>query len=100
MHRGRVRFENRLALVDRRDIMYRSTCLRNCLFGQDNQKINSSRLEGGVMLKKLNQILNIVIGAFVGVFSGYIGSSTRSEMEYTKAARKPVRYLVEMLRDF
>lgn len=52
------------------------------------------------MLKKLNQILNIVIGAFVGVFSGYIGSSTRSEMEYTKAARKPVRYLVEMLRDF
>lgn len=34
-------------------------------------------------------------GIFVINVGGYIGSSTRSEIEYTKAAGRPVRYLVE-----
>lgn len=40
-----------------------------------------SKKEGKIMLKRLNIILNYVIGSFIGVF---IGHSTYKYFEYTK----------------
>ena len=86
---GSTRFKDEFMEVQKRLTLEENIVISVGLFGHSGDDEVWENMDEGT-LTKTKEMLDDMHKRKVG---GYIGSSTRSEIEYAKAAGKPVRYL-------
>ena len=97
---GSTRFKDEFMEVQKRLTLEENIVISVGLFGHSGDDEVWENMDEGTLTKTKemlddmhNRKIDMADEIFVINVGGYIGSSTRSEIEYAKAAGKPVRYL-------
>ena len=97
---GSTRFKDEFMEVQKRLTLEENIVISVGLFGHSGDDEVWENMDEGTLTKTKEMLdvmhkrkIDMADEIFVINVGGYIGSSTRSEIEYAKAAGKPVRYL-------
>ena len=97
---GSTRFKDKFMEVQKRLTLEENIVISVGLFGHSGDDEVWENMDEGTLTKTKEMLddmhkrkIDMADEIFVINVGGYIGSSTRSEIEYAKAAGKPVRYL-------
>ena len=97
---GSTRFKDEFMEVQKRLTLEENIVISVGLFGHSGDDEVWENMDEGTLTKTKEMLddmhkrkIDLADEIFVINVGGYIGSSTRSEIEYAKAAGKPVRYL-------
>ena len=97
---GSTRFKDKFLEVQKRLTLEENIVISVGLFGHSGDDEVWENMDEGTLTKTKEMLddmhkrkIDMADEIFVINVGGYIGSSTRSEIEYAKAAGKPVRYL-------
>ena len=97
---GSTRFKDEFMEVQKRLTLEENIVISVGLFGHCGDDEVWENMDEGTLTKTKEMLddmhkrkIDMADEIFVINVGGYIGSSTRSEIEYAKAAGKPVRYL-------
>ena len=97
---GSTRFKDEFMEAQKRLTLEENIVISVCLFGHSGDDEVWENMDEGTLTKTKEMLddmhkrkIDMADEIFVINVGGYIGSSTRSEIEYAKAAGKPVRYL-------
>ena len=97
---GSTRFKDEFMEVQKRLTLEENIVISFGLFGHSGDDEVWENMDEGTLTKTKEMLddmhkrkIDMADEIFVINVGGYIGSSTRSEIEYAKAAGKPVRYL-------
>ena len=97
---GSTRFKDKFMEVQKRLTLEENIVISVGLFGHSGDSEVWENMDEGTLTKTKEMLddmhkrkIDMADEIFVINVGGYIGSSTRSEIEYAKAAGKPVRYL-------
>ena len=100
---GSTRFKNEFMEVQKRLTLEGNIVISVGLFGHSGDNEVWENMDEGTLTKTKEMLddmhkrkIDMADEIFVINVDGYIGSSTRSEIEYAKAMGKPVRYLEEV----
>ena len=97
---GSTRFKDEFMEAQKRLTLEKNIVISVGLFGHSGDDEVWENMDEGTLTKTKEMLddmhkrkIDMADEIFVINVDGYIGSSTRSEIEYAKAAGKPVRYL-------
>ena len=100
---GSTRFKDEFMEVQKRLTLEGNIVISVGLFGHSGDNEVWENMDEGTMTKTKEMLddmhkrkIDMADEIFVINVGGYIGSSTRSEIEYAQATGKPVRYLEEV----
>ena len=100
---GSTRFKNEFMEVQKRLTLEGNIVISVGLFGHSGDNEVWENMDDGTLTKTKEMLddmhkrkIDMADEIFVINVGGYIGSSTRSEIEYAQATRKTVRYLEEV----
>ena len=100
---GSTRFKNEFMEVQKRLTLEGNIIISVGLFGHSGDNEVWENMDEGTLTKTKEMLgdmhkrkIDMADEIFVINVGGYIGSSTRSEIEYAQATGKPVRYLEEV----
>ena len=100
---GSTRFKNEFMEVQKRLTLEGNIVISVGLFGHSGDNEVWENMDEGTLTKTKEMLdemhkrkIDMADEIFVINVGGYIGSSTRSEIEYAQATGKPVRYLEEV----
>ena len=100
---GSTRFKNEFMEVQKRLTLEGNIVISVGLFGHSGDNEVWENMDDGTLTKTKEMLddmhkrkIDMADEIFVINVGGYIGSSTRSEIEYAQATGKPVRYLEEL----
>lgn len=100
---GSTRFKNEFMEVQKRLTLEGNIVISVGLFGHSGDNEVWENMDEGTLTKTKEMLddmhkrkIDMADEIFVINVGGYIGSSTRSEIEYAQATRKTVRYLEEV----
>ena len=100
---GSTRFKDEFMEVQKRLTLEENIVISVGLFGHSGDDEVWENMDEGTLTKTKEMLddmhkrkIDMADEIFVINVGGYIGSSTRSEIEYAKAAGKPVRYLEQV----
>ena len=103
---GSTRFKNEFMEAQKRLTLEGNIVISVGLFGHSGDTEVWENMDEGTLTKTKEMLddmhkrkIDMADEIFVINVGGYIGSSTRSEIEYAKASGKPVRYLEEVTDD-
>ena len=102
---GSTRFRDEFMETQKRLTLEGNIVISVGLFGHSGDNEVWENMDEGTLTKTKEMLddmhkrkIDMADEIFVINVGGYIGSSTRSEIEYAEAAGKPVRYLEEVQR--
>ena len=100
---GSTRFKNEFMEVQKRLTLEGNIVISVGLFGHSGDHEVWEDMDEGTLTKTKAMLddmhlrkIDLADEVYVINVGGYIGSSTKAEIEYTKSAGKPVRYLEEI----
>ena len=100
---GSTRFKNEFMKAQKRLTLDGNIVISVGLFGHSGDNEVWENMDEGMLTKTKEMLddmhkrkIDMADEIFVINVDGYIGSSTRSEIEYAQATGKPVRYLEEV----
>ena len=100
---GSTRFKDEFMEVQKRLTLEGNIVISVGLFGHSSDNEVWENMDEGTLTKTKEMLdemhkrkIDMADEIFVINVGGYIGSSTRSEIDYTQATGKPVRYLEEI----
>lgn len=100
---GSTRFKDEFMEVQKRLTLAGNIVISVGLFGHSGDNEVWEKMDKGTLTRTKEMLddmhkskIDMADEIFVINVGGYIGSSTRSEIDYAKAAGKPVRYLEEI----
>ena len=100
---GSTRFKDEFMEVQKRLTLAGNIVISVGLFGRSGDNEVWEDMDEGTLTRTKEMLddmhkrkIDIADEIFVINVGGYIGSSTRSEIDYAKAAGKPVRYMEEI----
>lgn len=100
---GSTRFKDEFMEVQKQLTLTGNIVISVGLFGHSGDNEVWENMDEGTLMRTKEMLddmhkrkIDMADEIYVINVEGYIGSSTRSEIDYVKAAGKPVRYLEEM----
>ena len=91
---GSTKFKNEFIEANFKETMKGKIVLTVGWFSHYDGKIYTPTLEEKIMLDELHKRkIDLSDEVFVVNVGGYIGKSTRSEIEYAKGLNKPIKYM-------
>ena len=103
---GSTRFKEQFMEMQKKLTLEGNIVISVGLFGHSGDSEVWENMDEGTVTKTKEMLddmhkckIDMADEIYVINVGGYIGSSTRSEIEYAKAAGKPVRYLEEPLQE-